>query len=562
LALAEALHATPPEDVATLLKSATAFHRKGDYAHSIPILRRIVQASPGNYDANLLLGEDLLHGGNMEGALAPLQVASEARPQDGTALAFLAEAAAGLRDYGTAAEAFQSAVARSSQSEQFLVAWADFSLDRSHFLGMYLRTNRRGEATMLRVTAAGRPEADETRESLLEDSAAKDPDQRGIWGELGRVQLALGRQSKALESLKEAERREPQEASTLRLEALFAAVEQRWPDAEGRLTDIGARSPAELRRVLAAWPGFLVPGPEVAGTVWDCLRHATAGCSLTSAQPQGGDDLSPKELFAEGRWEQLTALPPKKEVSDGFQSLWRGVALAETGACPQAIPSLERGLRSDERTGGFWLQVCYAGEGDRVVAKLRAMGDEIALHELKGDMLLRLRNDAAAAEFEYAEALKGRPRDAKLLARLADACQRLGDAEQARKTAQAAVALDPQEFTAMHTLALLAMNERNYAEALTRLKRLVAMNPNDDWTRVQLGVANSQSGHSEEAVRYLEPELAAGYPDPKGALHALLASALRKLGRADEAKQAAAQAARLADASLHSSENEKADAPQ
>jgi predicted RNA polymerase sigma factor len=42
--------------------------------------------------------------------------------------------------------------------------------------------------------------------------------------------------------------------------------------------------------------------------------------------------------------------------------------------------------------------------------------------------------------------------------------------------------------------------------------------------------------------------LAAGYPDEKGALHALLAGQLRKLGREQEAKSAAQEAIRLANA--------------
>jgi hypothetical protein len=54
--------------------------------------------------------------------------------------------------------------------------------------------------------------------------------------------------------------------------------------------------------------------------------------------------------------------------------------------------------------------------------------------------------------------------------------------------------------------------------------------------------------------------LAAGYPDQKGALHAQLASALRKLGRMDEAGQASAEASRLANASLQSHQAEKIDA--
>ena len=72
------------------------------------------------------------------------------------------------------------------------------------------------------------------------------------------------------------------------------------------------------------------------------------------------------------------------------------------------------------------------------------------------------------------------------------------------------------------------------------------MDPQDQWTRAQMGTAYAQTGRPEEGVRYLEPVLTAGYPDEKGALHAVLAGALRKIGREEDAKNAAAEASRLA----------------
>jgi Flp pilus assembly protein TadD len=74
-------------------------------------------------------------------------------------------------------------------------------------------------------------------------------------------------------------------------------------------------------------------------------------------------------------------------------------------------------------------------------------------------------------------------------------------------------------------------------------------------------VAYGQLGQTSEAVRYLEPQLKAGYPDPKGQLHGQLAAALRKLGRAEEARQAAAEASRLANTYLESGGHEATDAP-
>jgi predicted RNA polymerase sigma factor len=92
------------------------------------------------------------------------------------------------------------------------------------------------------------------------------------------------------------------------------------------------------------------------------------------------------------------------------------------------------------------------------------------------------------------------------------------------------------------------MNQRDYREALRVLEQLQKMEPEDPWTRVQMGTAYAQTDHPQDAVHALEPTLAAGYPDERGALHALLAGQLRKLGREQEAKSAAEEAIRLANA--------------
>jgi tetratricopeptide (TPR) repeat protein len=553
------VQAAEPGDLSTQLQTASALHKRADYAHSIPLLRQIVQKSPRNYLGNLLLGVDLLRSGSVKEAMAPLRTASAVRPDDGAPQAYLAQAATALGDFALVSEALQSAVARSGGDAQYLMAWGDYCLDRFRVLELSLRTTKRGEAMEFRVEAWGHPEGSETRETLLEQSSAADPEQRGIWGELGVAQLALGKRTQAQETLKEAEQRDPQGANTLQFEALLAAEEHTWQEAEQRLLAVGVRSPSELREVLGGWPAELTPGREVSGAVWDCLRNRSATCTVLSAGPQGGEGLSAKDLYAEGRWDQLKSLPPAPAV-DASESLWRGVALAKTDDCPKAIPSLERGLKADELVAGFWLEACFAIETARAEARLSAEGNESARHELAGDRHLRLRYDAAAAQAEYAEALKSRPRDSELLAKLAEAYKKSDDSEHARETALAALALNPHLTSAIHTLAEMAISQRDYAEALLRLKQLAFILPKDAWTQVELGVTYGQLGNPSEALRYLGPQLVAGFPDKKGALHAQLANALRKLGRTEEAKQAAAEAARLANQTLQSNEQGNTDA--
>ena len=541
--------ATTVGDREPLLEKATSFHKQGDYGHSIPILKELVNRYPRDYECNLLLGEDLLRIGDSELSLAYLRAAADLRPSDPVALALLADATVHLGQFSMAARALQALVSMDPESESSLLKWADFSLDRSRDLGIVMRKTKAGEAVMLRVNAASRAERNEVRESLLLESAVKDPNQPGIWGELGAVQIALGKNTEAVESLKQALEREPRGAETLELEALFAAFEQRWSDATVKLSAIAAKSLADLKNTIESWPPYLVPDGDIRGALWDCLRNHGARCAVFAAGPTNTAASGPRELFAAGNWERLTALPASRN-SDDSESLWRGVALARTNDCPRAIPFLELGLKADQLSAGYWLEICYAKAGQTVMALLKKRGDDIALHELKGDLLLRLGNDAAAAQWEYAEALKLRSNDPHLLARMADALDQVGDAAQARQSALVALDVDAHEPLALCVLARMAMRERNYDEAIERLRALIASGSADDWTQVQLGVAYGQSGHPQEALRYLEPELRAGYPDEKGALHALLARALRKAGRDHDAELAAAEASKLAQSSM------------
>ena len=151
------------------------------------------------------------------------------------------------------------------------------------------------------------------------------------------------------------------------------------------------------------------------------------------------------------------------------------------------------------------------------------------------------------AEAEYRAALAVRAGDPALLERLAEAQWTAGDAEGARQSALAAIAVDPHRREAMRTLSALAMNDREYDEALRWLQQLSLEIPGDPTVQVELAKAQAETGDDAHAAALLGPALAAGYPDEKGALHALLSRVLRKLGRDAEAQKAQAEARRLSD---------------
>ena len=562
-AVAQRANAAGPEAFETQLKAASALHQRADYVHSIPMLKRLVQMSPRNYSANLLLGEDLFLSGKPEDALSWLQIAADAQPEDVTALDYKAAAAETLRDFAVASEALETAVARSREDEKHLLTWGGFCLNRFEAVQTILLATPQGKAVELHLSAWSQPSGSETGESLLEKSAALDPEQPGIWGELGVAQLKLGDQASAKTTLQEAEQRQPFSAETLQLEALLAATAKDWQDAEKQLLDLGKRSSAELNKVLAAWPATLIPGPETTGAIWGCLRKPTDPCEAAAGAADQEEGASAEKLFEEGRWEALAALPATAADSQP-EWTWRGVALAREGDCRKAIPALERGWTPREREGGLYLQFCYENEESSAEDRLTARGDAGAFHELRGDLEMIVGNDPAAAENDYAEALKSRPHDAHLLAKSGEACLMIdgpSNPARARSAAQSALAINPHETEAVQTLAEIALYQRNYAEAVVRLKQLAVAQPANAWGRVELGVAYEQLGQPGDAVRYLEPLLKAGYPDPKGQLHGQLAAALKKLGRTQEAAEAAGEASRLANRYLQSGEREGTDGP-
>ena len=104
---------------------------------------------------------------------------------------------------------------------------------------------------------------------------------------------------------------------------------------------------------------------------------------------------------------------------------------ATGSGCGAAIPFLERRLASRQKGNkqviadvetAFQLSSCYAAAAGEAAAKLEAPQEDLAaVHRLRGDVLLRLKGDAPAAEAEYRQALGLQSGDPALLEPLAEA---------------------------------------------------------------------------------------------------------------------------------------------
>jgi len=541
--------AAADETLKSLVQRAFDLHRKSRYSEALPLLRRAYQLDSKDYFVNLLLGIDLLRTGEPKDSVSFLLVASSLRPKEEFPLGYLGEAFARQGLYGEAAEAYLKALHTVPGSAESSVAFVDFALSRFAGMSEQLRSSQAGLAAEYRLRALALREADVSRRQLLEHAADLQPAAPGIWTDLARATLADGDLAATEQYMHQALEQDPNDLAAWLVDAQLAARRSDWTRTVERINAAARRSPSQLTQAVPDWPPQLRPPASAisgaAARFFSCIRPPTSSCkfpSLGNALP-----VSSAALYREQRWESLTTLSAPTQAESWFQ---RGVAFARLEYCDRAIPALERGLRKDtpDVYGMFLLSWCYSREAGHVAEQVHETEGDVAVRLMKGDIVLRLQGNSQAAIVEYQAALAERPDDPAVLERLADAQFGAGKMDDARRSAQSALQLDPQRLSAKSTLAKIAMQERDYVTALPYLREFVARNSQDAVARIELGKASAQTGALDEAWQNLAPALEEGYPDEKGALHYLLGTVLKKMGRTGEAEKAFATARRLSEA--------------
>jgi tetratricopeptide (TPR) repeat protein len=556
-------HAQDEGYLKSLVQQAFELHQKGQFTTALPLLRRAYRIEPQDYFVNLLMGIDLLRTGEPKDAVPYLKRASHLRPSEEFPIDYLAEALAHQNLNADAAETYLKAVHVAGGSMDSSVAFVDFALARFAAMSEQLRCSQSGLAAEYRLRALALPIRDPSRTQELQHSADLDPAAPGIWSDLARAMVNSGDAAGAEAPLQTALKREPNDLEAWLVAAQLAAQKSDWVHAADQLNAVAGRSPSVFVRATHEWPLALQPSKAfvphgAAARFLDCVRQRVEHCSA----PQLPDDASSPSsgtLFRDQRWERLTKLPlPLSVQRDGW--LRRGIAFARLHDCEQAVPALER---SHPETlpniyGMFLLSWCYSGEAGRIAGQARqSTSDDAVLHIMRGDILLRLQGNALAADSEYQSAAVQHPNDPALLERIAEAQLGMGQMVAADENAQAALKLDPHRLSAERILAQVAMQQRDYANALPYLRELVASNPRDMVSRVELGNAAAQTEAWEEALQNLQPALARGYPDEKGSLHYLLGRILKKMGRNREAQGAFAEAEHRSDAFQETSHREQ-----
>lgn len=555
----------PASDFDGLLQQGFALHRQGQFEQALPLLRRAQRMRPRDYFVNLLLGIDELRTGHPTQAVTALQTAHRTRPREVIARGYLAEAWTALHQYGRAATVLQAA--QEGGNPQTALTLVEFELDRFAALSAELRSSRRGLAFAYLLQAQAQPAQQQTDAvQALQRAAAIAPDLPGLADTRGQVEFALGHLPAAEQAWQQALQGQPNDLDAWVGQAQLAAKRHDSAAVQTLLDRVAAHSPHRLEQALAAWPGDLdVPAATAssgspAQIFLSCLerRGSPRACPpgllesrIRKRAPAQATALSRRQLFEQQDWEQVARTRPGSGAGAVQAAFERGVALVHLDRCAAAIPELENaradaGLRAE---ADFYLSRCYAQDAGAIVEKrLQGVAKGVFVHEVRGDILLRLGGNGAGAAAEYRQALAVAATDPALWARLAEAEQTAGHPDKATAAAHHALQIDPHRLQAMRTLAQVAFEQKNYAAALPWLQQIVTHAPGDLQTQIELGTVLARQGQPKAALPLLQHALQAGYPDERGSLHFLLGTVLRQLGHAPEATQAFQQAQQLSDA--------------
>src|SRR4029079_15026158 len=148
LALSGGAQQPPKNEFRELLQQGFALHQQAKFVEAIPKLEKARRMEPDDYFANLLLGIDLLRTDKTAEAIGFLQIAARANPDEDTPEEYLGEAQARLGHFAHAAAAYMEGVKRGKSSEESVLAWAGFALERFRQIGEQLRSSEEGVAAM------------------------------------------------------------------------------------------------------------------------------------------------------------------------------------------------------------------------------------------------------------------------------------------------------------------------------------------------------------------------------------------------------------------------------
>jgi tetratricopeptide (TPR) repeat protein len=169
--------------------------------------------------------------------------------------------------------------------------------------------------------------------------------------------------------------------------------------------------------------------------------------------------------------------------------------------------------------------------GSRIIDKILRKGNSAEAHLLLGTAKYA-GNDFAGARDEFRLAEASNPKLPEVHAYLGLALLNVGEANDAANAFRKELEINPESFTPLLQLGVLAKREQNYEQARRLLGRALRARPGDIGVRYQIAVVDLASGKTEAALQNLEA-IVAESPNFRQA-HASLATAYYRLKRKGE----------------------------
>jgi len=351
---------------------------------------------------------------------------------------------------------------------------------------------------------------------VVKDPKTTDAKLSAAYGELGETYHAYSLNAPARECYLNASQLTPKD---FRWIYLLGKLDQ----LEGRVDDAIQR----YRMVFSLQPDFVAVLVNLGNIYLELNRLEEAQSSFASALQK--QTSIPAANYGLGQ----VALS-KRNYAEAVEHFEKALALApEANRIHYALGMAYRGLRNPEKTQFHLAQQGPVGVrvADPLMDQLQDRVKGANVYLVRGKLALEAKRyeDAAA---ELRKAIEARPASVPAYINLGAALSQLGDLEGAAQQFQKAMVIDPNNITAHYNLAVLWANEKRHEQAIVHLQKVMLLNPNDNGARFFLAQQLLHANRNEEALK-----VAQSLYSTTGSLQhgVLLASALAKLGRCDEA---------------------------
>jgi putative PEP-CTERM system TPR-repeat lipoprotein len=534
-------------DPSALIESAKSYLANGDYPASIIQLKSALQEAPENPEARFLLGKALLESGNPSGAEVELRKALELRYQPDKTYTALARALLAQAEYRKLVlelgeQKLDAAAARADLLTSLAAAYlalgdaksAQTSIDSA-------LATKAGDVRSLTVQAQLAALRNDLPQALehIDEAIAAAPNDADATIFKAQLQLSQGRRDEAVKTLEGAIAANPTSINVMFALVPLLVTAQQLDKATAQLDTMKKLAPRDLRTIYSdalvsfarkdathardAAQQILARQPEnlralyLSGLANFQLRSFSAAEeALTKVVAQVPGELNAVRVLAltylqTGRRAQaLDTLEAGLKRAPDDPTLLRtaGEAYLASGNLIKASQNYERANTVDKGNVASSVRLAQvrlaAGDTSRAFKDLESLSQSEP-SQYQADIALitaNLRQGAFEKALAAVKTLEVKQPTNPLTYNLKGAVYiGLRDLKSARASFEKALELDPNNFNAAHTLALLDLQERKPDDARNRYEKILVRDPKNEDMLLAVAELVATTGQGPDQVK-------------------------------------------------------------